>query len=155
VHAQLDDVTWFREISTCKVKGPDGYLYEPVWLSPADAAERGIKDGDVVKLYNERGGVLGGVILTERIMPGVVYMDHGARMDPIVSGELDRGGSNNLICPHKTTSRNASGEVTSGFLVEVESVDLGELRKNYPESFERQYDPTAGLCFEGWVGGEG
>ncbi|MCK4273850.1 MAG: molybdopterin-dependent oxidoreductase, partial [Dehalococcoidales bacterium] len=43
VHANLDDVTWFKEIPTCKVRGPDGYLYEPLWLNPADAAERGIK----------------------------------------------------------------------------------------------------------------
>ena len=25
VHAQLDDITWFHEIPTCKVRGPDGY----------------------------------------------------------------------------------------------------------------------------------
>ena len=105
-------------------------------------------------VYNERGGVLGGVYVTERIMPGVTYMDHGARLDPIITGKLDRGGSNNLIAPHKTTSRNAAGEVTSGFLVEVEPIDVGELRKKHPEAFERQYDPAAGLRIEGWLGGE-
>ena len=55
VHANLDDVTWIREIPTCKVKGPDGYLYEPLWINPADAAKRGIENGDVVKVFNERG----------------------------------------------------------------------------------------------------
>ena len=39
VHAQHEDITWFREIPTCKIKGPDGYLYQPVWINPQDAAE--------------------------------------------------------------------------------------------------------------------
>ena len=42
VHANHDDITWIREIPTCKVKGPDGYSYEPLWMNPADAAARGI-----------------------------------------------------------------------------------------------------------------
>ncbi|GAI74685.1 unnamed protein product, partial [marine sediment metagenome] len=139
VHANLDDVTWFREIPTCKVRGPDGYLYEPIWINPADAAARGIESGDVVKVYNDRGGVLGGAYVCERIMHGVVYCDHGARYDPIVPGELDRGGAINTICPSKTNSRNTTGMATSGFLVEVEGVDLERLRKKYPEAFKRLY----------------
>ena len=65
VHANLDDVTWFREMEeTCKVTGPDGYKYEPVWVNPADAGLLGLSTGDIVKLYNERGAVLGGVRVT-------------------------------------------------------------------------------------------
>ena len=30
-------------------------------------------------------------------MPGVVYMDHGARVDWIIPGKVDRGGAINLI----------------------------------------------------------
>ncbi len=153
VHAMHDDVTWLREIPTCKVKGPDGYLYEPVWINPIDAEKLGVKTGDVIKLFNERGGVLGGAYVTERIMPGVVYQDHGARVDPIVPGVLDRGGANNLICPSKTTSKNAAGMVSSGFLVGVEKVNLDELRNQYPEAFARKYDPAAGLRFEARVEG--
>ncbi len=148
VHAQLDDVTWFREIPTCKVRSSDGYYYEPVWINPLDAAKRGIENGDVVKIYNERGAILCGAYLTERIMPGVVSVDHGARYDPIVPGELDRGGAINTIAPSKTTSRNVAGMATSGFLVEVERVDLGELMNKYPEAFKRPYHPAAGLRME-------
>jgi molybdopterin guanine dinucleotide-containing S/N-oxide reductase-like protein len=153
VHANHDDISWLREISTCKVKGPDGYYYEPVWIHPSDAKRLGIESGDVVKLFNERGGVLGGAYVTERIMPGVVYQDHGARVDPIAPGVLDRGGSNNLICPSKTTSRNAIGMVCSGFLVGIEQADLGALRKQYPEAFQRPYDRGSGLRFEAWIEG--
>jgi trimethylamine-N-oxide reductase (cytochrome c) len=75
VHANHQDVTWFREIKTCKVRGPDGYQYHTVWINPADAAKRGIKDGDVVNIFNESGKVLAGAYVTERIMPGVVSID--------------------------------------------------------------------------------
>jgi anaerobic selenocysteine-containing dehydrogenase len=102
----------------------------------------------VVKVYNERGAVLGGAYVTERIMPGVVYMDHGARYDPIVPGELDRGGAINTITPHNTTSRNATGMVVSGFLVEVEKANMDELRNQYPEAFKRPYHADSGLRME-------
>ncbi|MBN2063124.1 MAG: molybdopterin-dependent oxidoreductase [Deltaproteobacteria bacterium] len=148
VHAQCDDISWTREIETCKVMGPDGYKYEPLWINPADAAARGIKHRDVVQVYNERGVVLGGAYVTERIMPGVVYMDHGARYDPIVPGKIDRGGAINTITPHNITSKNATGMVVSSFLVEVRKADMDELRKKYPEAFERPYDNGAGLCLE-------
>jgi anaerobic selenocysteine-containing dehydrogenase len=148
VHAQCDDITWTREVATCKVNGPDGYKYEPLWINPRDARARGVKYGDVVKIFNERGAVLGGAYVTERVMPGVVYMDHGARYDPIVPGELDRGGAINTITPHNTTSKNATGMAASSFLVEVAGADLPALRKKYPEAFARPYSPDAGLCLE-------
>ena len=145
VHANHDDITWLREIPTCKVMGADGYNYEPLWLNPVDAGSRGINQGDVVQVYNERGIVLGGAYITQRIMPGVVYMDHGARYDPIVPSELDRGGAINTITPRMRTSKNATGMVCSGFLVEVASANLDELRKKYPEAFSRPYEPSSGL----------
>jgi hypothetical protein len=40
---------------------------------------------------------------------------------------------------------------TSGFLVEVESVDLNGLRQSYPEAFSRPHHPDAGLCIESFM----
>ena len=151
VHANHDDVTWFREIKTCKVRGPDGYLYHTVWVNPGDAAKRGITDGDVIKIYNERGGVLAGAYVTQRIMPGVISIDHGAKYDPIIPGELDRGGAINSICPRKRTSKNATGIATCGFLVEIERVDLEEMRDKHPEAFERKFHPAAGPGVESFL----
>lgn len=148
VHSQHDDMIWLREIHTCKVRGPDGYLYEPVWLNPADAKTKNIKDGDIVKIFNDRGALLAGAWVTERIRPGVVYIDHGARWDPIVPGELDRGGAINTILPHNTTSKNAAGMVCSGFLVAIEKADLEALNKQYPAAFKRPYHADAGLVLE-------
>ncbi|MCL5734642.1 MAG: molybdopterin-dependent oxidoreductase [Actinobacteria bacterium] len=148
VHSQHDDISWFHEIRTSKVKGPDGYLYEPVWLHPTDAEPRGIGDGDIVKVFNERGGVLGGARVWERIVPGAAYMDHGSRYDPIVPGVLDRGGAINTVTPKSPMSKNATGMATSGYLVEVERVDIDALRAQYPEAFARPYDGASGLCME-------
>jgi anaerobic selenocysteine-containing dehydrogenase len=154
LHAQGDDITWTREFPTMKVKGPDGYLYEPVWLNPAEAASRGITHGDIVKIFNERGAVLGGAYVTERVITKVAYMDHGSRWDPIIPGKLDRGGAINTITPHKITSKKATGMVVSGFLVEVEKVTEEEMaawRRDYPEAFNRDYDSATGVSLSGWL----
>jgi trimethylamine-N-oxide reductase (cytochrome c) len=154
MHAQCDDISWTREIPTCKVRGWDDYMYEPLWLNPVTAAARGIKDGDIVRAYNERGSVLCGARVWERIMPGVSYVDHGARVDWIIPGKLDRGGAINLISPEKTVSKNCVGMASSGYLVEVEKVTMSrmeEWRQKYPEAFEREYDPASGLRFNAWI----
>ena len=155
VHSQHDDITWLREIETCKMKGPDGYLYHPVWLHPTEAEKRGIKHGDIVSIYNDRGTVLGAAYITERIMPGVIYIDHGAKWDPIVPGEIDRGGAINTIVPRNTTSKNAVGHAVSGFLAQVEKTDMEALKRKYPEAFERPFHPCAGPGLEACLkGGE-
>jgi trimethylamine-N-oxide reductase (cytochrome c) len=158
VHAQCDDITWSREVLTCKVPGPDGYKYEPLWINPKDAATRGIKTGDIVKAFNERGVVLCGALVWERLIPGAVYVDHGSRVDFIIPGRVDRGGAINLISPRGTTSKNCLGQATSGYLVDVQKVwerDWQEWRAMDPEAFEnamaREYDPAAGLRFDAWV----
>ena len=150
VHANMDDITWFREIETCKVKGPDGYLYEPVWINPVDAREHGIVTGDVVKIFNDRGWVLGGAYVTERIKPGVIYQDHGARLDPIEVGASDRGGANNLIAPSEVAMKNTNAEVTSGYLVDFEKVDVFALAEQYPEAFGREFN-EAGVTINNWL----
>jgi molybdopterin guanine dinucleotide-containing S/N-oxide reductase-like protein len=154
VHAQCDDISWTRECFTCKVKGFDGYMYEPVWINPNDAKQRNISTGDIIKAFNERGTVLCGAIVWERIMPGVVYVDHGARTDFIIPGKLDRGGAINLISPRNTMSKNCLGQATSGYLVNVQKVTMSQMdqwKAEFPEAFEREYDPGSGLRFDGWV----
>jgi trimethylamine-N-oxide reductase (cytochrome c) len=154
VHAQCDDIPWTKETVTGKVKGFDGYMYEPCWINPKDAEKRGIKNGDIVKVYNERGGVLCGALVWERIMPGCVSVDHGARADFIIPCRLDRGGAINAIAPEGLTSKHAGGQATSGYLAEVEKVTMAQMEewmRDYPEAFAREYDPASGLRFNAWV----
>ena len=75
-------------------------------------------------------------------------MDHGARYDAIVPGELDRGGAINSITPRNTTSKNATGMVSGGFLLDFEKADLDELRRQYPEVWARPIDAGTGLAWE-------
>ena len=151
VHAQLDDVPWIREIETCKMYGPDGYQYEPAWINPKDAEEYGIKHGDIIRIFNDRGWTMGAAYVTERIRTGVILQDHGARVDPIQVGKSDRAGANNLICPTTITSKNCAGEVTSGFLVGIEKADLDALAKAYPEAFNRKLDEGVGVSLSNWI----
>jgi anaerobic selenocysteine-containing dehydrogenase len=158
VHSQCDDISWTREALTCKVRGWDGYMYEPCWINPKDAAERNIKSKDIVKIFNERGIVLAGAIVWERIMPGVVYIDHGSRHDPIIPGKVDRGGAINLISPEGTISSYVAGEATSGYLVEIEKLSMAQMEEwmnYYPDAFNREYDPASGLRFNAWIMEEG
>ena len=157
LHANLDDITWHREIETMKIRGKDGYQYEPAWMHPESAKGLGIEHGDVVKIHNERGAVLCAAYITERVIRGTVYVDHGARFDPIDPKGLDRGGAINLISPHAIISKNATGMVVSGYLVGVEKVtddDWAEWKREYPEAFERKIDQTCGQCLAGWLIGE-
>jgi trimethylamine-N-oxide reductase (cytochrome c) len=156
VHAQCDDITWTREAPTMKILGSDGYKYEPCWIHTSEAEKRGIKHGDIVKVFNERGIVLAGAFVTERLRDGVAYMDHGARADAIIPGKVDRGGAINTISPRKITSKNCVGNAVQGYLVEVERLsgeEMDQWRRDYPEAFERKYDPAAGLRFDAWIEG--
>jgi trimethylamine-N-oxide reductase (cytochrome c) len=153
-HAQADDITWTREALTCKIVGPDGYAYEPVWIHPSEAAKRGIENGEIVKVYNEKGIVLCGAYVTERMRSGVAYVDHGARIDPIILGKVDRGGAINLISPIGSTSKNCLGMASSGYLAEVGKISPEEWaawQREAPEAFAREYDRGAGLRVDAWI----
>ena len=131
-------------------------MYEPVWINPEDAAARGIRTGDIVQLFNERSGVLGGALVWERSMPGAVSIEHGARVDAIKPGKIDRGGASDLIAPDGIISEHCPGQATSGFLVDVHKVtqaQMEEWRKLYPEAFNREYNKASGRCFNAWVEG--
>ena len=153
VHVQGDDIKWFREIETVKIKGFDGYDYEPIWFAPEDAAARGIEDGDIVKLYNERGIVLVAARISERITPGSVMVNKGSRVDPIAP-HIDRGGAVNLISPTGQVSKHCKGFAVTGYLVECEKLSMEEYNQwkaDYPEAFERDYDPAIGINRKSWI----
>lgn len=153
VHVQGDDIKWFREIETCKVRAKDGYQYEPIWIAPEDAKARGIENGDIVKIFNERGTVLLGARISERVQPGSVMIHKGSRVDPIAP-HLDRGGAINLICPQATVSEHCKGFVVTGYLAEVAKVTDEEYegwKRDYPDCFARDYDQGIGINYKSWV----
>lgn len=55
---------------------------EVAHMHPVDAAARGIADGDIVKLFNDRGACLASVRITDSVSAGVVQLPTGAWYDP-------------------------------------------------------------------------
>jgi len=115
LHSQMDN-TWLREVY--EVAGR-----EPLWINPDDAKARDIKNGDVVRVFNDRGALLAGAIVTDRIRQGVVMLQEGAWYDPDKPGEagaLCKHGNINLVTLDKGTSNLAQGNVANTAIVEVE-----------------------------------
>ena len=139
VHSQHDDITWFREIDTCKVKGPDGYQYQPLWMQPGGRGSPGHQVWRrASRIFNERGTVLAGAYVTERIMPGAVGIDHGAKYDPIVPGEYrpGRGHQHHRAAQHHLEERG--GHAVQRLPGRGEKADLEGLGRKYPDAFARE-----------------
>jgi biotin/methionine sulfoxide reductase len=92
-------------------------------LHPDDAAARGIADGDIIRLYNDRGACLAAARVTPDVMPGVVQLPTGAWYDPEDPG-ADRPlcvhGNPNVLTRDVGTSRLAQGCTGQLCVVEVE-----------------------------------
>lgn len=115
LHSQLD----FAPLSVAnKIQGR-----EPIELHPLDAAHRGIADGDIVRVFNERGACLAGARLTADLKPGVVKLSTGAWWDPAQPGEvgaLCKHGSANVLTRDVGASRLSQGCSAQTCLVQVE-----------------------------------
>lgn len=109
LHSQLDPAPWSQ---AGKVQGREG-----VHLHPADAVARGIADGDVVELFNDRGRCLAGAVLNPAIMPGVARLSTGAWYDP--DGDLDRHGNPNVLTLDRGASALSQGCSAHSCLIEA------------------------------------
>ncbi len=95
---------------------------EPLWLHPLDAAARGVSEGSIVKVFNDRGAILAGVHLSEDIRPGVVQMSTGAwydPQDPCIAGSLDKHGNPNVLTEDIGSSRLGQGCSAQSCWVEI------------------------------------
>jgi biotin/methionine sulfoxide reductase len=95
---------------------------ETLAINPADARERGIGDGEVVRVFNDRGACFAGVVVTDTVRPGVVRLSCGAWYDP-ASVDDDAPcvhGNANVLTRDRGTSRLSQGPSSATALVEVE-----------------------------------
>jgi biotin/methionine sulfoxide reductase len=118
LHSQLD---FGATSQASKIHGR-----EPVRIHPRDAAARCISDGDVVRLYNDRGTCLAGVVLSDALRPGVVQVATGAWYDPEYPAEekpLCVHGNANVLTRDVGTSRLAQGCTGQLSLIEIERYD--------------------------------
>ena len=138
-HGKYNDIEWLRE--NYKVYGSDGYGYEPCWMNPIDAEERGLQDGDIVLCRNDRGRVMAGIRITKRLIPGVAWLSYGAWQDPLSEDvhSIDRGGDGNVLSNNAPMSVHHVGGAFNSVLFEVEKADLEALQAEYPEGFAGKY----------------
>ncbi len=91
VHSTMAGVDWLEEAFPHRV-----------FVNPADAATRGVRNGDEVRVFNDRGALTIRCRVTRRIMPGVVAIPQGAWWAPTPQG-LDRGASVNVLTSERWT----------------------------------------------------
>jgi anaerobic selenocysteine-containing dehydrogenase len=91
---------------------------DDVWLHTADAAARGIADGQRVRVFNDRGATVLPAKVTDRIAPGVVSIREGAWFTPDERGD-DRKGCANVLTDDRSAPCGATTYNTC--LVQVEA----------------------------------
>ncbi len=91
VHSTHDNNDWLGEA-----------FPQRIFINPIDASERSIRDGDLVRVWNERGELVIPARVTPRILPGVVDIPQGAWWSPSESG-VDFGGCINVLTSEKWT----------------------------------------------------
>lgn len=97
LHSQMDQSSNLRDLY--KIQGR-----EPARINSQDAAARGIENGDLIELYNERGTIIVGAVLSDEIMPGVVSVYEGAWPSLDSKGRCNSGLVNFL-----TSTQRSSG----------------------------------------------
>jgi biotin/methionine sulfoxide reductase len=113
---------------------------EPIRMHPEDAAERGLADGDVVRVYNDRGACLAGVVTDAGVRPRVVQLSTGAWYDPLDPADPDAlcvHGNPNVLTDDVGTSALARGCTGAHVLVQVEKFagPLPPVRAHQPPVF--------------------
>ncbi len=117
LHSQLDNGAYSL---SHKIKGR-----EPVLIHPDDAAARGVADGDVVELFNDRGRCLAGARITDAIRRGCVFLWTGAWFDPDFDApdHRDRHGNPNVLTHDERTSSLTQSPAAHSALVELSRFD--------------------------------
>ncbi|MBI4187097.1 MAG: molybdopterin-dependent oxidoreductase [Chloroflexi bacterium] len=109
VHSQFYNVPWLTELES-----------QVAIMNTADARARGIKDGDQVRVFNDRGKMVIPARVTQRIMPGVVDIPEGGWYIPDEYG-IDRGGCPNVLTLDEPSPAGAF--VSGPYLVQVRKVE--------------------------------
>jgi biotin/methionine sulfoxide reductase len=116
LHSQMDPGPTSRAF---KIAGR-----EPIRINPEDAARRGIRDGELVRVFNGRGSCLAAAVIDAGVMPRVAVMATGAWYDPPAgAGEPERHGNPNVLTLDIGTSKLSQAPSAQTALVEIERYD--------------------------------
>ncbi|AXH10540.1 trimethylamine-N-oxide reductase [Malaciobacter halophilus] len=102
---------------------------EPVLINPKEAKRRGLKTGDIARVFNDRGEILAGVYVTDAVIDEVAVLCEGAWYSPENLGDktLCQHGNVNVLTIDKGTSKLAQSNIAHTALVEIEKFK-GELK---------------------------
>lgn len=118
LHSQLDHGAASQ---ASKIQGR-----EPIRMHPDAAAARGVSAGDVVRVFNDRGACLAGVIVDSDLRSDVVQLSTGAWYDPLDPADPDSlcvHGNPNVLTPDVGTSSLSHGCTGQHVLVQIEKFD--------------------------------
>ena len=106
----------------CALADEPGARPGDIEINPADADARGLSDGDLVQVYNERGACRARIHVSDAIRAGVVSLPTGAWLDADTDG-TDTQGNPNILTRDLGTSRIGQGCSAHTTLVEVVRLD--------------------------------
>ena len=90
-------------------------------VNKRDAKARGLSDGLLVRVFNDRGSCLAVMKTSENILPGVVNIPTGSWLDPSKDGNISCvHGNPNVLTMDSGTSKLAQGPSAHTCLVEIE-----------------------------------
>ena len=114
LHSQLDHSKYSAK---GKIKGR-----EPCRVHPDDAKTRNISEGDLVRIFNDRGSCLSAVQLDAGIRRGVLMIATGAWYDPDWESDINccKHGNPNTLTADIPTSKPGQGPSAMTCLVEIE-----------------------------------
>src|SRR5208282_1235740 len=101
----------------------DGHYYLVCRLSVADARERGVRDGDLIRLFNDRAEVICAAEVSNRLRQGVAHAYQASAVYAplgMPGRSPDRGGCVNLLTPSRSQSAKASSMAPNSCLIQVE-----------------------------------
>ena len=110
VHSTHDNNDWLDEA-----------FPQRVFINPLDAAERNIRDGELVRVWNQHGELVIPARITPRILPGVVDIPQGAWWAPDDNG-VDFGGCINVLTSERWTPF-AFGTAQHTIMVQISKQD--------------------------------
>ena len=97
---------------------------EPIALNSDDAKARGINDGDLVRVWNARGQVLAGAVVSDGIRPGVFCIHQGAWPDlALDEGGICKNGAVNVLTKDLPSSKLGNGCAGNTALAWVEKYE--------------------------------
>ncbi len=115
LHSQMCESEEFR--ATYSVQGR-----EPVYMNSEDARKRGIKDGDIVRVFNDRGQLLAGAVVDDNYPVNVIRIEEGAWYGPVDEkpGSICTYGDPNSLTQDIGSSELAQATVANTCQVQFE-----------------------------------